>query len=77
MRDIFVVNTVRDGEVINTWASGDVMQVIQHAERCVEEYAKKEALKDGLSMPSHIVVTRVGDDFNEIVWGWLPEDLED
>lgn len=72
----FVVNTVRDGKTVNTWVTGNPIEAIQHAEQCVQDYAIIDSVERGGSMPSQIVVTRVGSDYNEKVWEWLPEDLE-
>ena len=72
----YVINTVRDGEVANTWVTSDVQKAIEHAQQCVKDYAITD-VKRGMSVPSQIVVTRVGGEYNEVVWGWLPEDLEE
>lgn len=72
----YVINTIRDGKVANTWATSDVQKAMAHANQCVTDYVGEDALRGGLSVPSQIIVTHVGEDYNEKLFEWLPEDLE-
>lgn len=74
---IYVVNVIREGMAVNTWATTDEQAAHQHAAQCVEDYVKTDHLKNGLPLPSQIVLTKVEGNRNEIMFAWLPEDLED